>query len=140
MSTKKQVWQYRCDFCTKRNLSAGSIAKHEKHCTMNPARICRMCVAGGIGDEQKPISALTACLSLDKADYGIEELKDLAQQCPACVLAGIRQSKIRETYRAKFATEQEWSEAGGPLDLKWDFKEALKEFWSEVNSAQAEYY
>jgi|HubBroStandDraft_5_1064220.scaffolds.fasta_scaffold486158_2 hypothetical protein len=92
-----------------------------------------MCAAMHLEDEQKSASQLAACLSLDKPDYGIAELRDLAQECPACILAGIRQSKIMETYKAKFTTEMEWSEAGGPLNLKWDFKESVKEFWSRVN-------
>lgn len=136
MSSKRQVWQYRCDFCAKRNLSAGAIAKHEKHCTANPNRICRMCAA--IKKEQKALDALIACLSLAKPDYGIAELRELAEECPACILAAIRQSKIRETYKAASANEQEWSEEGGPLDLKWDFKEALKDFWARINEAAYE--
>lgn len=88
--------------------------------------------------EQKPIGDLVACLNLEKEDYGIAALCERAEECPACILAAIRQSKIRETYKATFASEQEWSEAGGPLDLKWDFKEALKDFWARINEAAYE--
>ena len=41
--TRRQVWQYRCEFCGKRNLSAASISRHEKRCVKNPARECSMC-------------------------------------------------------------------------------------------------
>lgn len=135
MSTRKQVWQYRCDFCTKRNLSASAIAKHEKHCTVNPNRICRMC--SRLGKEQKPIAELVACLSLDTDGYGMTELRELID-CPVCVLAAIRQSKIMETYREQ--SPERWNETG-PVDLKWDFKTALAETWAKFNAeAEPDYY
>lgn len=40
---KKKVWRYYCDFCKKSNCSGAAMSKHEKHCTSNPDRECRMC-------------------------------------------------------------------------------------------------
>lgn len=34
---------YYCDFCKKSNRSASAMSKHEKHCTLNPKRECRLC-------------------------------------------------------------------------------------------------
>ena len=38
---------YYCDFCKKRLMRIDAIINHEKHCTANLSRICRMC--DGIG-------------------------------------------------------------------------------------------
>lgn len=34
---------YYCDFCKKKSFRKSSMEKHEKHCTMNPKRECRLC-------------------------------------------------------------------------------------------------
>jgi len=34
---------YYCDFCKRHTLTINSMVKHEKHCTLNPNRICRVC-------------------------------------------------------------------------------------------------
>jgi hypothetical protein len=42
MKTKiKKV--YYCDFCGKHRLTSNSILDHEKTCTLNPERYCRLC-------------------------------------------------------------------------------------------------
>jgi len=37
---KKSVFY--CDFCRKYKLTSYAMKVHEKHCTMNPDRVCRM--------------------------------------------------------------------------------------------------
>lgn len=39
----KKVNRYYCDFCKKSNCSKHAMELHEKHCTMNPDRQCRLC-------------------------------------------------------------------------------------------------
>ena len=56
----KMVKQYICDFCGKKGLGAGHIKKHEKHCTMNPDRECRMCVL--VSGAQTPLKELLALM------------------------------------------------------------------------------
>jgi len=34
---------YYCDFCKKHGLSGGAMSGHEKHCTLNRKRECRIC-------------------------------------------------------------------------------------------------
>ena len=108
----RQVKQYICDFCGKKGLSSGHMRKHERHCTKNPERICRMCKTLGV--EQRPIADLTAILP-DPAEYATEDewgwsgyndrlftdtdavmpkLKDLVSDCPMCVMAALRQKGI----------------------------------------------
>ncbi len=58
---EKMVKQYKCDFCGKKGYSKGHMNKHERHCTMNPDRACRMCVLVH-GNLQPPIDELLAVL------------------------------------------------------------------------------
>ncbi len=123
---RKKVWRYWCEFCGKRNCSAASISKHEKHCTMNPGRTCRMCAH--VENKQTPIAELIAVLSLQKPDYGMAELRDLAHQCPVCILAAIRQSKIQIVDRT--GREEEYLQQP---DFKFNFKKEVEDFWRELN-------
>lgn len=52
MTHMKRVlkYVYYCDHCNKRSLSGGHISTHEKHCTANPERECRICGRKGISD------------------------------------------------------------------------------------------
>ena len=40
VKTKKVFY---CEFCKKKSLATHSMLKHEKHCTLNPKRECRLC-------------------------------------------------------------------------------------------------
>ncbi len=96
---KRLVWRYTCEFCKKANCSAPSIAKHELHCTKNPARVCRMCMR--VGEKQPPISELIAAihfvpvtefLDIQIQERRLDRVRIAARNCPACILAAIRQS------------------------------------------------
>ncbi len=66
MKTKK-VNRYWCDYCNKAGLSKSSMERHEKHCTLNPSRSCRVCSLLG-GSHGLPVSDLVALLP-DSAPY-----------------------------------------------------------------------
>ena len=129
--TSKRVTRYYCDHCRKGNLSAGAMRRHEVGCTANPNRVCGLCKNANI--KQGPMADLMACLSLDKEGFGMKELRGLANECPACILAAIRQAKIQpvEDYREN-----------GPLDYGFDFKAELASWWEEINAEleDARYY
>lgn len=129
---KKKVWRYYCDFCGKANCSGGHMAKHEKHCTMNPNRECRMC--------GKPVNIAEIISLLPKPIYKkidddyefIDNVKELRKNpeivskftdCPACTLAVLRQAN-------KF---------GVPF---YDYEKAKDDWWADINEArlQAESY
>ncbi len=129
---RRKVWRYYCEFCKKSNCSAASISRHEKRCTLNPDRHCGMCAVAELG--QKPMSVLVDLLAditikEKRGEYGIdialggdmdealERLRDETENCPACILAALRQKGI-------------------PVPMtKFNFTEACKEFWSYVNKA-----
>jgi hypothetical protein len=127
--TKRKVWRYWCDHCKKGGLHGGHMANHEKGCTANPNRICRM-HAHFPDTPQRPVAELRAAFNMRLPDFGMGTLRELAGDCPMCILAAIRQSGISK-----------WDgdpESGPPSDLKFDFKKELAEAWGIINDAKKE--
>ena len=97
MRTKKMN-RYYCDFCTKANSSSGAMRLHERHCTMNPTRTCRMCRS------PRDIPALVSTIppvdnyyTYEGVGEGIKQLATIREQCrgcPACILAVLRQAGL----------------------------------------------
>lgn len=114
---KKNV--YYCDFCHKHRLQAGAIIEHEKHCTLNPARHCRMCDDGPINPEVRVIEHKNSIgpVWLEK------EVTINGDECPACVLAFVRQNKITNVL-IKFPKNG---------SVHWDYKAATEKWWEERN-------
>jgi len=138
------VKRYFCDFCKKANLRVNAMVKHEKHCTLNPNRECRVCtlINGGHGHD---ISELTAILPdptfyldnvrqfyggdknernlMNEIQEAMPKLIEATDGCPACIMAALRQKKI-PVHMADF-----------------DFKEQMKEVFKINNqSADHDYY
>jgi len=135
---KKRVWRYYCDFCKKSGCSRGHIADHEKHCTMNPDRECRICKM--VDNDQVPMHDLLNLLP-DPKDYAYEtlngfsynvlvkivddvlsELREITGNCPACILAALRQKGI-------------------PVYIAQNFnftKECEKKIWDYINGRTAQ--
>ncbi len=132
--TRKQVWQYWCEHCGKHNLSAASIAQHEKHCTRNPARVCRMCIASE--GEQLSIRELTKCIDISLPDEGLSMLRTVSGHCPACMLAALLQCGA---HRPGFTLMYPPMFRGlciGNLPDGFDFKAERKSWWDEFNEAR----
>lgn len=131
---KRQVWRYACEFCKKSGCSAHHIATHERSCTANPQRICEM--HKHCEEPQRPIVELIAALRSheqeDGLDYtrGLADLRTLASDCPACILAAIRQSVVQKQTNPG-------SEFGENVRVDFDFKKELAEFWRDVNDSQS---
>lgn len=128
MKTKK-VNRYYCDFCNKGGCAAGHMKKHELHCTMNPDRICQMCQVAGNYEPTKLVD-LIAILKDEKLAHIIPNstgdydklpraLRDASNDCPACILAAIRQS-------------------GQTGIFDWDYRENVKKFWLDLHSSENE--
>lgn len=130
---KKTRTRCECDFCGKRNWSPSHMTKHEKACTMNPNRICRMCDVDG-NLPQPSREALVEAISVAKVikhidEYGhvhchienqkeaLSRLKDITT-CPACILTAIRTLGI---YASAFEL------------FRYDDEKC--EMWSAVNEA-----
>ncbi len=128
----KKVNRYFCDYCKKANCCAPAMKKHEKRCTMNPNRFCGMCAV--MDNEQPKLEDLMTILPkpvmiededgkflrgefFEEIERVFDKLRDKAENCPACILAALRQKGI-------------------PIyPLKFNFTEECKKFWEEINEA-----
>ena len=127
---KKNV--YYCDYCKKKSLR--SLKIHEKHCTANPDRECRLCDNKSI----KPIiEKYGEYFSVSKEIYTEHvwseakpifkkrfTLKDIVNEldyiCPNCIFAMIRCLGLNRYYmKDKF---------------KYDYKKALDNWWKLSNA------
>lgn len=141
----KKVNRYYCEFCKKSGGHAGAMRKHEKHCTMNPDRECRMCKMINMAQpDMKKLLALFPPMeqfeverkavlrdgynssNIDLDDYpgyteavekAFEQLKEETNGCPACILAVLRQT-------------------GTFIGIPYDFKLESNRFFKEYNDAR----
>lgn len=114
-----------CDFCKKSTGTKPSMVKHEKGCTLNPGRECRLCELAG--HVQQPMAQLIDVL----ADEGFEALQRATQDCPCCMLAALRQIPVE---RDAVLWDEEDAKTRGRS--AWQFKEACKDWWSDYNDSQ----
>lgn len=135
MKTKvKKV--YYCDYCKKKNLSASAISKHEKHCTGNPKRECRMCenqhdyslIAKGFKDRYKiiienPSISCNAEILWTGKPITLDEIYDIIDGCPACTLTIIRLSGLNDWLFNDV--------------LYFDYMKEVRKWWAEVNKEMA---
>lgn len=133
MKTKK-VNRYWCDYCNKAGLSKSAMERHEKHCTLNPERSCRVCsLLGGshglpVSDlvallpDSKPYHASTACNDNEHRELhaaleiAMPVLREAVAGCPACIMAALRQANIPV-----------------PMADNFDFKAEMKSIFDDLN-------
>jgi len=118
----KKVWRYYCEFCKKSGGHKYWMERHEGGCTINPGRICGMCSL--VGNYQAPIEELKniilkyICKDTGEIPFVITnlivdekktlaELREKTNNCPACILAAIRQSDLSETQGINFNFKDE---------------------------------
>lgn len=135
MITKK-VNRYYCEFCKKANCCASSIKQHELACTLNPNRVCNVCKMNH-GEwsqdefEQRPISELLEILPDPlpfkiKDEFGdglikavnavLPKLREISGNCPACIMAALRQKGIPV-----------------PMATDFNFSAEMKQIWDDIN-------
>lgn len=116
-------WRYYCDFCHKAKMVKNTMVKHELGCTLNPARVCGICRL--LENVQVPIEELKAALEADSVKIPV--LRELAGNCPTCILAAIRQ------YNVGLHPED-------TLSPEFEFKKEMESFWKDYNESQASTY
>lgn len=145
-TVKKNV--YYCDHCKKKGLSAVHIRNHQARCTNNPNRHCGVCE--GYSTKQVVADLLIRFTLTDNpAAYDpsetvfdpevntdeklvtwtrepvtLNEVIELADRCPACVLAILRQTGLNRHY---FHFEA------------YDFKGELKSYMSDKIQQHRDY-
>ena len=136
---KVKRWRYYCEFCKKSGGSGGHISRHEKSCSLNPNRICNVC--GKLLEvKQAPMRDLL-CILPDADKYFYEDecgfiscdglsdvveiympiLRDATNNCPACIMAALRQSNIPV-----------------PMVDSFNFTDEMASIWADINNANAE--
>jgi len=137
---RKKAWRYYCEYCKKRGGSGGHIKKHEKHCTLNPNRECGLCDLAG--EKPTEMSVLLNILPdpgpyrktdesgwhewpglAEAAEKAMPELREKTGECPACILAALRQKGIPV-----------------PIIDSFDYKKESDARLNELNNENAECY
>ena len=129
MITKIKKVHY-CEFCKKRGFMKPTMEKHEKHCTANLDRTCRMCEVTTLDyrilikkyNEQFKIQECgndfddwEHILETPKAEDIMKEVND----CPACALTIVRNLKHS--------------------GVEFNFKEECAKYWESVNIDSVDY-
>lgn len=117
--------RYYCDHCKKSGGSRVHMEKHEAGCTLNPNRKCGFCEHGETVTQ--PMPDLIAALGNGDAE-GMAKLRELAGNCPGCILAALRQSQALTP----------WTLNPQGTYFEFDFKKESAAFWKEVNSRREE--
>lgn len=108
--TKRKTWRYRCDFCRKSGCNGSHIRTHEKHCTHNPDRECRLCA------ETRDYRKLVEEFKSKDLDW----LRGQVSNCPVCILSVIVQAADPKDSETRYFDE-------------FNYKEELAEWWLERN-------
>ena len=115
-------WRYYCDFCKKVNGSSFHMKRHEKNCTANPERGCGLCER--LGGNPTPMTELIKVLGIGD-NKGMDDLREITENCPACILAAIRQSGIMDSSSLEIEQEsRSWA--------KFNYKDEHKSFWADM--------
>lgn len=134
MITKK-VNRYYCEYCKKSGGSKHHLQHHEKRCTLNPSRVCGYCKM--LENEQPEMAGLVALLPNPKdhevhedfgavyygstlhtaVDEALPKLREAAGNCPACIMAALRQKGIPV-----------------PMATDFSFKKECQEIWDGINA------
>lgn len=113
-----------CDHCKKSGGSAKWMLRHEEGCTKNPARKCRMCDL--LPDvEHAPLAELLTTLAAE----GFQAMRAKAGECPACILAALRQETAIPEFENE-AQDAEFHRGRG----EFNFKAEMTEIWKEINA------
>jgi hypothetical protein len=137
----KKVNRYYCEYCKKANCSASSISQHEKHCTLNPNRECGMCnkypetfldppgvplkkLIVSLPDPKIYLSVklgepISGTAMTREANAVLPKIREMSNNCPACILAALRQRGIPV-----------------PLVTDFNFKEESEKIFAEELQAE----
>lgn len=88
---QKKVWRYYCDYCRKSKGTRQSMEQHERHCTANPNRECRMCEMNPDHVQRDMAEILNKGLCKTGCEISYDALVKATGGCPACMLAVLRQ-------------------------------------------------
>jgi len=124
---------YYCEYCKKRSLR--TLIKHEKHCTLNPNRICRLCGRESILEliaQYKETYKFVKKIEDKRYEIKwikkptINEIMDKVNGCPICTLTLLRLAFFEPI------KERPCSETVQAI-FKYDYEKALQNWWDIKN-------
>lgn len=119
--------RYYCDHCKKAGGSGKWMLHHEEACTLNPDRVCRVCPLL-MDEDHAPLPELIETLE----NEGFVSLRKKAGECPACILAAIRQETPDSPHSKWYYPD--------PRDIgyaEFNFKDEMKEIFDDLNANSA---
>lgn len=125
--------RYYCDHCKKGNGSPSAMRRHEAGCTLNPNRVCGMCKTladEGGDDPAPPRDELLRVLDTE----GFSRMREVAHDCPACILSALRQRNSWDDERGPIVA--------GPDDGRneWSYAAAKRDWWAMFNETDCRSY
>lgn len=120
---------YYCDYCGKRYLSEYWGDRHEKGCTMNPNRDCKMCqYVGSSNNIPEILNDIYEQGQHEKLYPKANDILQLTNGCPQCTLTIMRLLASDKRF-------DDWIDSNGFHEtwFYWDYQEACAEFWREYN-------
>jgi hypothetical protein len=122
----KTVTRHYCDFCSKGSFKKPTMIEHETKCFSNPSRVCFMCNEMGNTNTRDYKSICDNLVkhvgvSVDEdhndskemtSEDAMKWLREQVQDCPACILAVLKQSGVMAFNFFDYKKEKEawWSE------------------------------
>jgi len=141
--------RYYCDFCGKASGSAWAMKRHEAACTLNPARVCRMCALLELGSSHLDAGKAAFLAPALTSDWParMAALRTATENCPCCILAVLRQTGVATPAKADEDGPGGYPEGScwaSPLTsshclLGFDFKAEMKEALKMHDDAVAGY-
>ena len=121
----KKIWY--CQFCGKHYHRNNT--RHEKHCTANPDRYCRLCET--VRDYHVIVKHFKEQIEVEKHEYygGLDEItvirapmlsdiREAVDNCPACILTIMRLTGLVAPW----------------FNLHFNYREEKEKWWAIVNA------
>lgn len=127
---RKKVWRYYCEYCGKSAAAAGHMATHERGCTLNPGRKCRVChtardymaitkliPARDLLTSERHLAAMSPAerVALNEEYKVITcDISQAVNECPMCMFTVMRLSGVPMTLFFEFELRERlraWHEA-----------------------------
>ena len=139
MKTKMRKVYY-CEYCRKHSLK--NISEHEKHCTANPHRECKLCGAKDISaiikqykesyklvteiNEDKHVGEFqTIDVKWARGKVTLTQIQRDVEFCPNCTLTVLRCSELNKYPQGN--------------DLQFEYKKELQAWWDDANQEESVY-
>lgn len=127
---------YYCEYCKKKLMRKSSMENHERHCTANPNRECRLCDGNSVSDviekyknsykivtEHGEFGDITSVVWKENKPITLEDIKKDIGYCPNCILTLLRCSGLSNPI----------------FCINFDYKKELQEWWDEKNADSTNY-